>query len=114
MLIADVKTVSKFAQLEFKFSSPEHGRTIMTGLLANYPRRFDLWSVFLDLEIKQGEPAVIRRLFQSVLAMKMSTKKAKFFFKKWSQWEHESGDAAGIEDVKRRAKEFVENLGKEE
>lgn len=59
-LIIDVKTVSKFAQMEFKFSSPEHGRTIMTGLLANYPRRFDLWSVFLDLEIKQGEPGVIR------------------------------------------------------
>jgi rRNA biogenesis protein RRP5 len=56
----DVKTVSKFAQMEFKFSSPEHGRTIMTGLLANYPRRFDLWSVLLDLEIKQGEPTVIR------------------------------------------------------
>ena len=60
MLSTDVKTVSKFAQIEFKFSSPEHGRTIMTGLLANYPRRFDLWSVFLDLEIKQGEPDVIR------------------------------------------------------
>ena len=55
-----MKTVSKFAQLEFKYSSPEHGRTIMTGLLANYPRRFDLWNIFLDLEIKQGESAVIR------------------------------------------------------
>ena len=86
----------------------------MTGLLANCPRRFDLWSVFLDLEIKQGEPSVIRRLFQSVLAMKMSTKKAKFFFKKWLQWEQESGDTSGVEDVRRRAKEYVESLGKEE
>jgi rRNA biogenesis protein RRP5 len=58
--MSDVKTVSKFSQLEFKYSSAEHGRTIMAGLLANYPRRFDLWSVFLDLEIKQGETAVIR------------------------------------------------------
>jgi hypothetical protein len=32
----------------------------MTGLLANYPRRFDLWSVFLDLETKQGEVDIIR------------------------------------------------------
>ena len=59
-LTVDVKTVSKFAQLEFKFSSPEHGRTIMTGLLANYPRRLDLWSVFLDLEIKQGDQDATR------------------------------------------------------
>ena len=120
-LTVDVKTVSKFAQMEFKFSSPEHGRTIMTGLLANYPRRFDLWSVFIDLEIKEDEADSIRydfvsgtanarRLFQKVLAMKMSTKKAKFFFKKWLQWETESGDAVGVEDVKRRAKEYVEGL----
>jgi len=46
--------------LEIKFSSPEHGRTIMTGLLANYPRRLDLWSVFLDLEIKQGDQDATR------------------------------------------------------
>jgi rRNA biogenesis protein RRP5 len=51
-----------------------------------------------------------RRLFQRVLAMKMSTKKAKFFFKKWLQWETESGDANGVEDVKRRAREYVEGL----
>jgi hypothetical protein len=42
--------------------------------------------------------------------MKMSTKKAKGFFKKWLQWEVESGDAAGAEDVKRRAREYVESL----
>lgn len=55
----------------------------------------------------------MRRLFQRVLAMKMSTKKAKFFFKKWLQWETESGDAAGVEDVKRKAREYVEGLAGE-
>jgi rRNA biogenesis protein RRP5 len=45
--------------------------------------------------------------------MKMSTKKAKFFFKKWLQWETESGDAAGVEDVKRKAREYVEGLAGE-
>ena len=120
-LIVDIKTVSKFAQMEFKFSSPEHGRTIMTGLLANYSRRFDLWSVFLDLEIKQNECDIIRcipttyltnfrRLFQRVLALKMSTKKAKFFFKKWLQWETENGHMDGVEDVKQRARVYVEGL----
>lgn len=96
----------------------------MTGLLANYTRRFDLWNVFIDLEIKQNEVSVIRytkmgfvvdfrRLFQRVLALKMSTKKAKFFFKKWLQWEIKSGDTNGAEDVKIRAKEYVERLAGE-
>jgi rRNA biogenesis protein RRP5 len=51
-----------------------------------------------------------RRLFQRVLALKMSTKKAKFFFKKWLQWESESGDAEGVENVRKRAKEYVEGM----
>jgi len=40
----------------------------------------------------------------------MSTKKAKFFFKKWLQWEMKIEDTNGVEDVKRRAKEYVEGL----
>ena len=51
-----------------------------------------------------------RRLFQRVLALNMSTKKAKFFFKKWLQWEMKIEDTNGVEDVKRRAKEYVEGL----
>jgi len=38
----------------------------------------------------------------------MSMKKAKFFFKKWLQWETEHGDAEGADDVRRRAREYVE------
>jgi rRNA biogenesis protein RRP5 len=39
----------------------------------------------------------------------MSMKKAKFFFKKWLQWETEHGDAEGADDVRRRAKEYVDS-----
>jgi hypothetical protein len=39
----------------------------MTGLLANYPRRFDLWSVFLDLEIKEDDTDSIRYTFPWIL-----------------------------------------------
>ena len=52
----------------------------------------------------------VRRLFEQVLAVKMSTKKAKFFFKKWLQWEVESGDETGAEHVRQRAKAYVESL----
>jgi len=39
----------------------------------------------------------------------MSMKKAKFFFKKWLQWETAHGDAEGADGVRRRAKEYVES-----
>jgi hypothetical protein len=34
----DVETISKFAQLEFKYGSPERGRTVFEGLISTYPK----------------------------------------------------------------------------
>jgi len=59
----DVKTIAKFAQLEFKFGDPERGRTIFEGLLESYPRRMDLWFILVDMEVKVGDlPRVRYRL----------------------------------------------------
>lgn len=34
--------------MEFKHGSPERGRAIFEGIVRNYPKRLDLWSVYLD------------------------------------------------------------------
>ncbi|KAG2221563.1 hypothetical protein INT45_002577 [Circinella minor] len=102
-----IETISKFAQLEFKYGEPERGRTIFEGLLSNHPKRIDLWSVFLDMEIKAGDQETIRRLFERVTAMKISSKKMKFFFKKWLQYENEHGTEDDADRVKEKALEYV-------
>ncbi|WBW74778.1 U3 snoRNP-associated protein Rrp5 [Schizosaccharomyces osmophilus] len=102
-----VKIIEKFAILEFKQGDPERGRTIFEGLLSNYPKRLDLWNVLIDMEVKQGDTAIIRRLFERVLASKLSTKKAKFIFKKWLTYEKEIGDNKGVDSVKQKALEYV-------
>jgi rRNA biogenesis protein RRP5 len=53
-------TISKFAQMEFKYGEAERGRTLFEEILSNYPKRVDLWSVYLDMEIKTGEAENIR------------------------------------------------------
>jgi rRNA biogenesis protein RRP5 len=50
-----VQTIVKFAQLEFKHGEAERGRTILEGVMSNYPKRLDLWSIYLDMEIKAGD-----------------------------------------------------------
>ncbi|KAI9494938.1 hypothetical protein BDB00DRAFT_730012, partial [Zychaea mexicana] len=104
---AHTETISKFAQLEFKHGEPERGRTIFEGLLSNHPKRIDLWSVYLDMEIKAGDQESIRRLFERVTAMKISSKKMKFFFKKWLQYENEHGTEEDADRVKEKALEYV-------
>ena len=34
--------------LEFRHGSAERGRGVVEGVLRNYPKRLDLWSVYID------------------------------------------------------------------
>ena len=63
--------------MEFKSGSVERGRGIFEGVLRNYPKRLDLWSVYLDQEIKVGEQPRIRALFERAAAMDLPAKKMK-------------------------------------
>ncbi|KAF9977457.1 rRNA biogenesis protein rrp5 [Actinomortierella ambigua] len=105
-----IKTVTKFAQLEFKYGEPERGRTIFEGVMSNYPKRVDLWSIYIDMEVRNGEQDAVRRLFARVVSLKLSSKKMKFFFKKWLAYEKDHGDEDHVEEVKRRALAYVESL----
>ncbi|KAI8983026.1 hypothetical protein BDB01DRAFT_792092 [Pilobolus umbonatus] len=103
-------TIVKFAQLEFKHGEPERGRTILEGVMSNYPKRLDLWSIYLDMEIKAGDIETTRRLFERVASMKFSSKKMKFLFKKWIQFEKTHGSEDDIQRVKERALAYVESM----
>ncbi|GAA5904744.1 Rrp5p [Sporobolomyces salmoneus] len=104
-----VKTISKFAQLEFKLGDAERGRTIFEGIMDSYPKRLDLWFIYIDMEIKQRNVEGVRALFERVLANRLSSKKGKSVFKKWLTFEKEFGDEDGVETVKERAVEFVQS-----
>ncbi|KAJ2786363.1 rRNA biogenesis protein rrp5 [Coemansia interrupta] len=115
-----IKAITQFGQMEFKHGEPERGRTVFEGILGTYPKRVDLWSVYLDMEIKAAsasgsdsdaqrwDPA--RKLFARVTSMKHSSKKMKFFFKKWLAFEKSHGSDETVEHVKQKALEYVNSL----
>lgn len=53
--ISDIKTITKFAQLEYKLGDPERGRTIFEGIVDSHPKRWDLWSIYVDMEAKHRD-----------------------------------------------------------
>ncbi|CAL1695136.1 unnamed protein product [Somion occarium] len=103
-----LKTISKFAQLEYKFGDPERGKTIFEGIVDSHPKRWDLWSIYVDMEASQGDIASIRNLFDRILAQKMTSHKAKSFFKKWLELERRIGDEDGAATVKAKAVEWTQ------
>jgi len=108
--------VSKAALLEYQHGSPERGRSIFEGLLDSYPKRTDLWSVYLDAHIKAHTPPKVseadsqevRALMERCCAMKLKATKMRFFFKRWLDFEKKWGDAESQERVRGKAREFVE------
>jgi len=102
-----VPVTCKFAQLEFKYGTVEEGRRIFENILSTYPSRVDIWSIYLDNEIKRGEQTVIRQLFERSTGLDLSTKKMKFFFKRYLEYEKKYGNKETVNRVKELARSWV-------
>ncbi|KAK2461613.1 hypothetical protein APHAL10511_006076 [Amanita phalloides] len=107
-----LKTIAKFAQLEYKHGDPERGKTIFEGIVDSHPKRWDLWSVYIDMEAGQRNIQSLRNIFDRVLALKMTSHKAKSFFKKWLELEHRIGDEGGATTVKQKAVEWTQRASR--
>ncbi len=58
------------------------------NILANFPKRNDIWNVYIDLEIKYTQDIFqIRNLFEKVLALNPKLKMAKNLFEKYLNFE---------------------------
>ncbi|KAJ4499442.1 hypothetical protein C8R41DRAFT_754139 [Lentinula lateritia] len=103
-----LKTISRFAQLEYKFGEPERGKTLFEGIVDSHPKRWDMWSIYMDMEARRSDIQSSRNLFDRVLKLKMTSHKAKSFFKKWLELERRLGDEEGAEMVKQKAIEWTQ------
>lgn len=102
-----VKVVEQAAILEFKLGSIERGREIFEGLVSCYPKRMDLWNVYLDQEISKGDPEHTRALFERATSLDGNIKNMKGMFKRFLQFETLHGTSSSIDHVKEKAKTFV-------
>jgi len=69
LIPSDVKTIAKFAQMEFRHGDPERGRTIFEGILDSHPKRVDLWYVYIDLETRLQNLAAVRCALSSLRSL---------------------------------------------
>ena len=55
-----------------------------------------------------GAAAVIRPLFERATSLSLSTKKMKYLFKRFLEFEQRCGDEASQDHVRTKAREYVE------
>ena len=109
-----VEVLSKFGQFEFKFGESERGRTIFETLLCNYPKRTDVWFVYIDTLTKYDTPDSVRLVFERGTQLNLSVNKMKAFYKKYLSFEHSYGGEEDVARVMENARQFVQSkLGTE-
>ncbi|KAJ4323696.1 rRNA biogenesis protein rrp5 [Neodidymelliopsis sp. IMI 364377] len=107
----------KFAALEFKSPNgdAERGRTIFEGLVSTFPKKGDVWDVYLSLEMSHGTDEGVRALFERASKASGKKKRAMSVFKKWAEWESSNGNVKGVERVKALEEQWrEEKAGKED
>mmetsp|Transcript_15807 Transcript_15807/g.25777 ORF Transcript_15807/g.25777 Transcript_15807/m.25777 type:complete len:279 (+) Transcript_15807:240-1076(+) len=104
-----VKLITKFGQMEYSIGSAERGRTIFDNVVANYPKRVDVWSVYIDMEVKHGDQESVRRIMARATNLNLSTKKMKFLFTKCLDYEKEHGTEESANAIKEKAREYIQN-----
>lgn len=103
-----IKVISQTAIFEFKFGSVERGRNLFEGILRNYPKRTDIWSIYLDQEMGVQDVPVVRALFERATCLDLSPKRMKFLFKKYLDFEKSHGGQEQIDYVKGKAMQYAE------
>ena len=110
-----VNVISKFGMLEYKNGSPEHGRTMFEGIVSNYPKRMDIWSIYMDMEVKYGggkaNQAQARHLFERCLSLpeiSKKPKKMKLVFRKYMEFENSLGNQNKLQDLRTRVEAYLE------
>ncbi|KAM9455011.1 protein RRP5 homolog [Clarias gariepinus] len=106
-----VDLIVRFARMEFQYGNEERAKAMFEKVLSSYPKRTDLWSVFIDLMMKHGSQKDVRALFDRVVHLSVSMKKIKFFFKRYLDYEKKHGTPESIQAVKQKAVEYVESKG---
>uniref|UniRef100_K9IPH6 Protein RRP5 homolog n=1 Tax=Desmodus rotundus TaxID=9430 RepID=K9IPH6_DESRO len=103
-----VDVISKFAQLEFQLGDAERAKALFENTLSTYPKRTDVWSVYIDMTIKHGSQKEVRDIFERVIHLSLAPKRMKFFFKRYLDYEKHHGTEKDVQAVKAKALDYVE------
>lgn len=105
-----IEIIKNFALGQFNNNLYDDARVLFEELLSSYPKRTDLWHVYIDKEISLGQFQEARNLLNRLTTSKLSSRNMKSALKKFLSFEVAHGNLQQQELVKQRAREYVSSL----
>ena len=107
-----VTLIENVARIEFEHGDENRARTVYEKLVATHPKRWDIYSRYLDQEIRRKNLNASRSLFERIQSQRWSSKRMKALYKRWYDFEAENdGD---VERVAALARQYIQGLEKKE
>ena len=105
-----IEVILQYAGTEYDKGSQDRGRVVFEELLGSYPKRTDLWHVYIDKEIKAGHVDQARQLLDRMLGLRLNVKNIKTVFKKYLDLEKRHGDERSQAEVREKAKAYASSM----
>ncbi|XP_046676983.1 protein RRP5 homolog isoform X3 [Homalodisca vitripennis] len=105
-----VNLLCKFALLENQYGFGEQAQTLFEHILTSYPKRTDVWSVYVDMLVKSDKIEVARQVLERASRQKLSARNMKTLFNKWINFEVKHGSPDKEEHVRKLAEAYVSDI----
>ncbi|XP_016981439.1 protein RRP5 homolog [Drosophila rhopaloa] len=107
-----INCIVSFAKLYAKNENNEMAQTLLDDVVTSYPKRIDIWSVYVDMLIKAGLIDSARNVLERAVLQKLKPNKMQVIYKKYLQLEENHGSDATVAKVKQQAEQWVKNYAK--
>ncbi|XP_039492293.1 protein RRP5 homolog [Drosophila santomea] len=107
-----IPCIVSFAKLYAKHDNNDMAQTLLDDVVTSYPKRIDIWSVYVDMLIKAGLIDSARNVLERAVLQKLKPNKMQVIYKKYLQLEENHGTDATVAKVKQQAEQWVKNYAK--
>ena len=99
-----------YGQLLYRYNNNEEARNMFDNILKNFPKRKDIWFVYIDKEIKFGKNVEkVRQIFDKMFEIKFKINDLKSIMKKFLEFEKEySKNEKEFIKAQEKTKEILE------
>ena len=102
--------MSFYGQLLYRYNKNEEARNMFDNILKNFPKRKDIWFVYIDKEIKYGKNwDKVRQIFDKMFEIKFKVNDLKSIMKKFLEFEKQNcKDEKEFLKAQEKTKEILE------
>lgn len=104
-----INCIVAFAKLYAQHNDNAMAQTLLDDIVTSYPKRIDIWVLYVDMLIKCGLIESARNVLERAVLQKLQPDKMHVLYKKYLDFEHKHGTEVNAARVKQLAEEYVQS-----